>query len=65
MAVNPDEMTWVCDVCGDVRLDRFISVHTIDISTDLKLPPGTAKRNFKYCNDRQECVDGVLKKKGI
>jgi len=65
MPVNPDNMTWTCDVCGDVRPDRCISVHTVDISADLGVPEGSAKRNFKYCNDRRECIEGVKRKRGV
>lgn len=65
MPLDPDEQMWVCDVCGDVRPDNCISVYTVDISDDLGVPKGTAKRNFKYCNDRRECIEGVKRKKGL
>ena len=63
--LDPDEMTWMCDVCGDVRPDACVSIRTIDISKDLGLPEGAAKKNIKYCNDRDECFKGARRMKGL
>lgn len=63
--IDPNDITWPCSVCGDIRPDACISVRTIDVSEEMGLPEGSAKRNYKYCNDRQECIEGVKKKKGL
>lgn len=43
--------TWMCDACHEKRPDDNISVLTYS----LKDCPG-AERNFKYCNDKDECL---------
>lgn len=43
-------LTWKCEICGEDRPDRDISVMTYQI----KDFPG-AHRNLKYCNDREAC----------
>lgn len=50
------DLTWTCHICGDERPDRFIGVHTRDVSTDFNLPPGTVQENVRYCIDRDNCV---------
>ena len=48
--------TWICHVCGRERPDDKISV----LSTQKTLG-GTVPitQNVRYCNDRQECIDGA------
>lgn len=53
-------ITWQCHVCGDERPDRFISLFTRDVSEAHQLPPGTAKFNIRYCNDRLTCKTGAV-----
>lgn len=60
-----DELSWVCDVCGELRPDKYISVYTKDISETFQLPPGTVTRNVKYCNDKLECVEGAKRVKMV
>ena len=48
-------LTWTCHICGDERPDDKISV----FSKSLEIPGVEAKQNVRYCNDRQECIDGA------
>lgn len=50
--------TWTCHVCGKERPDAYISVRTIDMSSEYKLPVGTVKQNVRYCNDNFDCAQG-------
>ena len=50
------KITWICDICGRERPDEKISVAKADISKKYFLPPGTATKNTKYCNDNPECA---------
>ncbi len=52
---KPEPPSWTCDVCGDLRPDRFISVAKGDASEAYGLPGGTLTINTKFCNDRTEC----------
>ena len=45
-----EEMTWNCEICGEERADRNISVLTYPIQGF-----EGAERNLKYCNGREEC----------
>lgn len=56
--IDPNTVTWRCDICHRERPDRFISVHKVDI-TPPRLPPGTVVRNVKYCNDNDACFKGA------
>ena len=47
--------TWKCHSCGKERDDENISVYTYPIP-DI---PG-AERNWRYCNDNQECLDKAI-----
>jgi hypothetical protein len=54
------ELTWKCDICMEVRKDKFISVKEVPLvfrgkSSSFK----KASRNIKYCNDKQDCIDRV------
>lgn len=49
--IDPDKMTWRCDVCGDERPDAKISVHT----DRRELGRAQMAVNIKYCNDRADC----------
>lgn len=57
--MDPNELTWTCHVCGDLRPDEKISVYTRDISEKHGLSSGTMKQNVRYCNDRKECIEGA------
>ena len=47
--------TWRCDICGDIRGDKFIDV----ISKPLIIRGRNAGvQNIKYCNDRHYCITG-------
>lgn len=51
-----DELEWTCMVCGDLRPDARISVH----SGQRDFGHGVvAQVNVRYCNDKQECRDGA------
>lgn len=60
-----DKITWECHVCGEVRPDDKISVFTRDVSQKYDLPKETLKENIRYCNDKQDCVEGSRKTKLI
>ena len=47
---------WNCEVCGKLREDEFIEVVTYDFLKNHNLPEGTVKRNVKYCNDNEYCI---------
>ena len=47
---------WTCHICGDIREDSHISVHTRDVSEEMNLPTGTVTENVRYCKDKIECV---------
>ena len=49
------EMTWTCHVCKRERPDAKISV----LTKSLGIPNVDASQNIRYCNDRQECIDGA------
>lgn len=50
-----DAMTWTCHVCDEERPNRFIAVHTTDISADYGLKPGVMSQNIRFCLDRPTC----------
>ena len=52
-----NELTWPCEICGEIRPDDKIWV----ITYPLKGLPG-AERNLKYCNDNKECMNAALKR---
>lgn len=47
------DLTWKCHICGSERPDAGISVLTKTI------PYGT--QNIRYCNDRTECIEKVVR----
>lgn len=56
MLIDPNTLTWLCDICHQERPDKFISVHKVDITPENPpLPPWTVTRNVKYCNDKPAC----------
>jgi len=59
------DVVWRCDVCHEMRDDRYISVFTTDTSEAHLLPPGTMSQNVKYCNDKQSCREGARRVKFI
>lgn len=50
-----DPMTWTCHICGAERPDALIAVHSFDCSAAYGFPPGTIRRNIRYCVDRDDC----------
>jgi hypothetical protein len=49
-------LNWECHVCGDLRPDSKISVH----STQRDFGHGViAQQNVRYCSDKQSCADGA------
>jgi len=50
-----DNLTWTCHICREERPDARISVWT----KPLGLPGVEGTQNIRYCNDRQECIDGA------
>ena len=49
--------TWKCDLCGEERPDRFITVLTYPLKNLLG-----GRRNLKYCNDKNECIEKAVAK---
>jgi len=47
--------TWKCSICGQARLDKYISVYTHDISLRYGFEKNTARANIRYCNDNKDC----------
>ncbi len=56
--MNPLMTTWNCQICGQERPDKKISVLSYPYK-EFK----TATVNTKYCNDKPLCYKGALKKK--
>lgn len=54
--MNLSEMTWRCQACKEMRPDDKISVLTYPLK-DLK----NAEVNYKYCNDKPECLEKAHK----
>jgi len=50
-----DNLTWTCHICQQERPDDKISV----LTKSLGIPGVDAVQNIRYCNDRQECIDGA------
>ena len=49
-------LTWTCHICGDTKPDDKIGV----LSKPLKVGGNVVgKKNIRYCNDRQKCIDGA------
>lgn len=47
-----DNITWSCEVCGEVKPDAEIAVTTHDHSSYYyDLPKGTIQRNVRHCLD--------------
>ncbi len=46
-----NNLSWSCSICGNVRLDEFISVRRFDVSAKWNMPRGSAHQNIRYCND--------------
>lgn len=50
-----ENLTWMCHICKENRPDAKISVET-----KRRIIHGVeAQENIRYCNDRQECIDGA------
>ncbi len=52
-------LTWRCDACGDERPDEKISVLSVPLIIDGR---ELGQMNYKYCNDRPECLKQVEEK---
>lgn len=50
------DLTWSCMVCGRVRPDEQIGVH----STTQWIGAVPVQRNVRYCNDRPDCIAGAV-----
>lgn len=50
---NPE---WMCDICGKIRPDKDIKVHTYIISGSNTF----IENKVKYCFDRADCLKGAL-----
>lgn len=46
-----DDITWTCHVCGKIRTDDKISVHSKTISGG----GVEIRQNVRYCNDDPDC----------
>ncbi len=48
-------LEWSCHVCGEIRSDDKISVHSKEIEINgIKI-----KQNVRHCNDRINCIEGA------
>lgn len=45
-------LTWKCQICGEVRPDDKISVLSKPIMNEGRV---VGSQNIRYCNDRAEC----------
>jgi hypothetical protein len=52
----PDDVTWLCHVCGDERPDAVIAVSHQPVAGMEELFPDLAHFNVRYCTDRPVCV---------
>ncbi len=50
-----------CDICNVMRLDKFISVMSYDVSSNFNLKVGMMMVNVSYCNDNKGCMDKAKK----
>lgn len=57
-------MEFRCRVCSEMRPNEKISVKSFDHSAENNLPEGTVRENYKYCNDRPDCVKAAVEYKG-
>ena len=48
-----EDIVWSCHICGEVRPDCKIYVHT----TKLKVGGVEFDQNVRYCNDNPSCVN--------
>lgn len=55
--IDTSNLSWRCDICGDVRPDALIGVRAVDIGPVDR--PGMVVRNVKFCSDRIECWRGA------
>jgi len=49
----PPDLTWTCHICSVERPDRYISVFTHEVVTELGV---RLRVNIRYCNDRPDCM---------
>lgn len=54
-----ENITWKCQICGEIRPDDMIGVVTTDISEENGMRLGMMKMNTKYCKDKKECVESA------
>ena len=59
------QITWTCHICGRIRPDSKINVHTRPIVVNGN---NFGEENIRYCNDSPSCIEKVgefsfLKKK--
>jgi hypothetical protein len=51
-------LEWTCHICGKLRPDNKISVHSRIINHG----GFEIKENVRYCNDNSECIEGAKTK---
>ena len=54
--LDPKTLAWKCHVCGEERPDAQISVYSKPLVINGQ---ECGQMNVRYCNDRQECIEGV------
>jgi len=50
-----NDLTWPCHICNEERPDAKISV----LTKPLNIPGVIANENIRYCNDKEECIEGA------
>lgn len=50
-----EKLTWKCHVCGEERLDTYISVY----KKRSEINGISFQQNIRYCNDKPECAEGA------
>lgn len=53
---GPYPVQWTCHICGRMRNDADIAVHSHSMPDGYGLPGGTVKLNVRYCRDNDACV---------
>lgn len=56
-----NNLTWRCHICREERPDERISV----FKHHRTLQDVSFTENVRFCNDREECLDGAANHKGF
>lgn len=51
-----ERMTWICHICGKVRIDEKISVYTKPLIVN---GMEMGQQNIRYCNDNPDFLRGA------